>query len=121
MLAIHILTIIANSAGCERAFSHMGHVHTATRSRLGIEKVRKTTMLGMDITRSHMEAGLLRPRGHRHLDGLATNNNEPELGVEAEADLHAVSSDTDIGNLDGDPGVTLSKNENSRNGLVIVK
>ena len=27
-LAIHILSIVANSASCEHAFSHMGLVHT---------------------------------------------------------------------------------------------
>ena len=27
-LAIHILSIVANSAGCEHVFSHMGLVHT---------------------------------------------------------------------------------------------
>ncbi|KAF8808342.1 hypothetical protein BYT27DRAFT_7255616 [Phlegmacium glaucopus] len=27
-LAIHILSVVANSAGCERAFSHMGLIHT---------------------------------------------------------------------------------------------
>jgi hypothetical protein len=48
-LAIHILSVVANSAGCEHAFSHMGLVHTDICSKLGIEKVRKTTMVGMDI------------------------------------------------------------------------
>ena len=81
----------------------MGRVHTATRSRLGVEKVRKATMVGMDITRSHMEAGLLRRRARRHLDAFASNN-EPEL--EAEANLEAVNSDMDIGSSDGNPEVT---------------
>jgi hypothetical protein len=81
----------------------MGHVHTATRSRLGVEKVRKATMVGMDITRSHMEAGLLRPRARRHLDAFAANN-EPE----PVANLDAVNSDTDIGSLNGDPEVTAN-------------
>ena len=36
-LAIHILSVVANSAGCERAFSHMGLVHTGIRSKLGVE------------------------------------------------------------------------------------
>jgi hypothetical protein len=79
----------------------MGRVHTAPRSRLGVEKVRKTTMVGMEITRSHMEAGLLRPRGRRHLDAFATNS-EPE----AVADVDTVSSDTDIGDLGLDAEVT---------------
>ncbi|KAF8262861.1 hypothetical protein EI94DRAFT_1460687, partial [Lactarius quietus] len=47
-LAMHILSVITNSAGCERAFSHMGLVQTATRSKLSIDKVRKTTIVGMD-------------------------------------------------------------------------
>ncbi|KAH9020520.1 hypothetical protein EDB83DRAFT_2320545 [Lactarius deliciosus] len=47
-LAIHILSIVANSAGCEPVCS-----------KLGVEKVHKTTMVGMDIKRSHLEAGLL--------------------------------------------------------------
>lgn len=59
-LARHILSIVPNSAGCERAFSHMGLVHTAIRSRLSVDKVHKTTVVGMDIKRSHLEAGLVR-------------------------------------------------------------
>ncbi|KAG8737429.1 hypothetical protein FRC10_008183 [Ceratobasidium sp. 414] len=33
-LAIHILSIVANSAGCERLFSKMGHIYTKRRARL---------------------------------------------------------------------------------------
>jgi hypothetical protein len=65
-LALHILSVIANSAGCEQAFSHMGLVHTAIRSKLGVDKVCKTTIIGMDIKRSHIEAGLAHSRGHRN-------------------------------------------------------
>ena len=64
-LAIHILSVVANSAGCERAFSHMGLVHTGIHSKLGIEKVRKATAVRMDIKQTHIEAGLLRSRGKR--------------------------------------------------------
>lgn len=59
MLAIHILSVVANSAGCERAFSHMGLVHTGIRSKLSIDRVRKTTIVGMDLKRSHIENGLI--------------------------------------------------------------
>jgi hypothetical protein len=65
-LALHVLSVIANSAGCERAFSHMGLVHTAIRSKLSVDKVRKTTVVGMDIKREHIEAGLIQSRGHRN-------------------------------------------------------
>ena len=39
----------------------MGLVHTNIRSRLGIDKVWKMTIVGMDIKRAHIEAGLLCP------------------------------------------------------------
>ena len=44
-LAIHVLSVVTNSASCKRAFSHMGLVHTGIRSKLGVEKVCKTTMV----------------------------------------------------------------------------
>ena len=78
-LAIHILSVVANSAGCERAFSHMGLAHTTIRSRLGIEKVRKATMVGMDLKRTHIEAGLLRGRGKR---SFTSETGEPESQLE---------------------------------------
>ncbi|KIL60077.1 hypothetical protein M378DRAFT_14359 [Amanita muscaria Koide BX008] len=77
-LAIHILSIVANSAGCERTFSHMGLVHTGIRSKLGVEKVRKTTMVGMDIKRAHLEAGLLHMRGKRNFTSEASGAQEPD-------------------------------------------
>ena len=77
-LAIHILSIVANSAGCEHAFSHMGLVHTAARSRLGVEKVRKATMIGMDIKHSHLEAGLLPARRRRNFTSEVTAFEEPD-------------------------------------------
>ena len=48
-LAIRVLSVVANSAGCERVFSHMGLVHTAIRSKLSVEKIRKATIIRMDI------------------------------------------------------------------------
>jgi hypothetical protein len=87
-LAIRILNIIANSAGCERAFSHMGLVHTAIRSKLGVDKVRKTTVVGMEIKREHIEAGLVHPRGHRNF----------------EAPTSAGSTTHETGSTDFDPG-----------------
>lgn len=77
-LAIHILSVIANSAGCERAFSHMGLVHTGIRSKLGIEKVRKATAVGMDLKRMHAEAGLLRVRSKRSFTSLEADIQNAE-------------------------------------------
>ncbi|KAH9023323.1 ribonuclease H-like domain-containing protein [Lactarius pseudohatsudake] len=96
-LAIHILSVVANSAGCERAFSHMGLVRTGVRSKLGVEKVRKTTMVGMDIKRSHLEAGLLQTRGKRN---FASNPEAQELDC---TNLAATAADhLDIDQVESD-------------------
>jgi hypothetical protein len=34
-------------------------IHTGIHSKLGVEKVCKTTMVGLDIEHAHLEAGLL--------------------------------------------------------------
>lgn len=75
-LAIHVLSVVANSAGCERAFSHMGLVHTGIRSKLKVEKVRKTTMVGMDLKRMHLGAGLLHNRDKRNFTGFTQQDNQ---------------------------------------------
>ena len=94
-LAIHILSVVANSAGCERAFSHMGLVHTGICSKLGVEKVRKTTMVGMDIKCTHLEAGLLCKRGKQKF------TSEAGVQLEGPNDLIAgaasANADKDVG------------------------
>ena len=113
-LAIHILSVVANSAGCERAFSHMGLVHTGIRSRLGIEKVRKATAVGMDIKQTHIEAGLLRSRGKRsftyqgaELAGDDLVNIEDPLDFDQLSDsliagAASANGDRDVGDVDDD-------------------
>jgi hypothetical protein len=44
----------------------MGLVHTSICSKLGVEKVRKATMVGMDIKQMHLEAGLLHAWGKQN-------------------------------------------------------
>ena len=95
-LAIHILSIVTNSAGCERAFSHMGLVHTSIRSKLRVEKVRKTTMVGMDIKRSHQDASLLRLRAKRNFAGF-TSKSEAVEGIQVG---HASSLNSDQPDLE---------------------
>ena len=71
----------------------MGLVHTTIRSKLGVEKVRKTTMVGMDIKQTHSEAGLLRARGKRNFTSQAS---EPEPDYEPEmASDHLSMGDND--------------------------
>jgi hypothetical protein len=99
-LAIHILSVVANSAGCERAFSHMGLVHTGIRSKLGVEKVRKTTMVGMDIKRMHQEAGLLHTRSKRNFAGITSSS--PDQQNDSDQDQPDISNGDDQDPLDFD-------------------
>ncbi|KAF8258073.1 ribonuclease H-like domain-containing protein, partial [Lactarius quietus] len=89
-LAMHILSVIANSAGCERAFSHMGLVQTATRSKLSIDKVHKTTIVGMDIKRSNIEAGLVHTQERRDFSMPETRNSLSHVAELSELDTDEV-------------------------------
>lgn len=57
-LAIRILSVIANSAGCERAFSQFGITHTKRRNRLSPEVVHKTATVKAARQRAYAAAGL---------------------------------------------------------------
>lgn len=75
-LAARILTVIANSAGCERAFSDFGVVHTKRRNRLTAEKVHKTGVLKMNLRQAHIDAGLTRPRRKRAFGEVDEANSD---------------------------------------------
>ncbi|KAF8969027.1 ribonuclease H-like domain-containing protein, partial [Flammula alnicola] len=47
-LAIHILSVIANSAGCEHSFSIFGNIHMKTQNKLDTTMVHKTGIAKMD-------------------------------------------------------------------------
>ena len=89
-LAIHILSVVTNSAGCKHAFSHMGLVHTGICSKLGVEKVHKTTMVRMDIKQMHVEASLLHAQGKWDFTPQEANTTSPQ------------ANNPDIGNSDHD-------------------
>ncbi|EUC55524.1 hAT family dimerization protein [Rhizoctonia solani AG-3 Rhs1AP] len=67
-LARLILSIVANSVGCERLFSRMGNIHTKLRNRLGFERVHDIATVAMDIEAQHQAAGLSRKRTRRCFD-----------------------------------------------------
>jgi hypothetical protein len=75
--AIHILSVVVNSAGCERVFSRFGITHTKRRSRLSLEKVRKTAVVKMDLQRAHVEAGLIHRHGKRKLGATFEPEESP--------------------------------------------
>ena len=71
----------------------MGLVHTGIRSKLKIEKVRKTTMVGMDLKRVHVGAGLLHTRVKRNFSGFTPQQDNQESNA---------SDHPNISNLNGD-------------------
>ena len=86
-LAIRLLSVVANSAGCERSFSIFGNIHTKTRNKLGTETVHKTGILKMDIRRRHVEEGRVPTRKKRQFSTLdePTSVTTP-ISVDPEAD-----------------------------------
>lgn len=61
-LAIRILSIIANSAGCERGFTKFGNTHTKHRNRMSSASTHDITTVRMDIDREHAHERLARPK-----------------------------------------------------------
>ncbi|QRW18642.1 hypothetical protein RhiXN_00048 [Rhizoctonia solani] len=102
-LAIHVLSIVANSAGCERLFSEMGHIHTKRRNRLGYQKVFDTAVVRMDLKRKHADEGRTRSRlkrqfGSPALDSVvsgagAKRNNQPDELAESIGDVDAIEEE----------------------------
>jgi hypothetical protein len=76
----------------------MGLVHTGIHSKLGVEKVRKTTIVGMDIKCAHLEAGLLPTQGQRNF----TSGSEAAGTQVLLNDISSIADHLDIGNDNND-------------------
>ncbi|KDN35540.1 hypothetical protein RSAG8_11497, partial [Rhizoctonia solani AG-8 WAC10335] len=107
-LAIHVLSIVANSAGCERLFSEMGNIHTKRRNRLSFEKVFDTAVVKMNLKRQHAALGLTRARLQREF-GISTTHPDgvallPQGDRDAEKDQHDETAEevAEIDMLDDD-------------------
>ncbi|KAJ6573333.1 ribonuclease H-like domain-containing protein [Mycena sp. CBHHK59/15] len=64
--AIIIFNIVANQAGCERAFSRIKIEQENRRNRLALEKTDKRTKIRAEIRSEHEKQGLLKPRQARN-------------------------------------------------------
>jgi hypothetical protein len=95
--AIHMLSIVVNSAGCERVFSRFGITHTKHRSRLSLEKVQKTAIVKMDLQRSHVEAGLIHRRCKRKFGAAFEEDSTSPTAASAPP---STSASRDIGNAE---------------------
>jgi hypothetical protein len=85
------VNVIANSAGCLRAFSDFGPIHMKPRNKLSAEKVHKMSTLKMDLRRAHVDAGFIHPRRKRAFGEIDDADSEPAKGSVPDTD----SSDFD--------------------------
>jgi hAT family C-terminal dimerisation region len=104
-LAICILTVVANSAGCERLFSKMGLIHSKVRNRLGTEKVRDMAVLKTELQREHVTEGLSRKRLRKRKFGEMGSSDltQSSTGLSADEEIvaEAEKNETEVGQ-DGD-------------------
>lgn len=77
-LAVHLLSIIANSASVERAFSDFGITHSKRRNHLSVEKVHKMSIVRMTRRREHVELGLVPSRRLKRKLGFTDSSDGPE-------------------------------------------
>ncbi|KAH6866158.1 ribonuclease H-like domain-containing protein [Coprinopsis sp. MPI-PUGE-AT-0042] len=80
-LAIVILSVVPNSAGCERLFSEFGTIHTKKRCRLKIEKVHKMSLVRMDLRRQHIAEGIA-PKSRKRKFGTEKAPEETSMPSE---------------------------------------
>lgn len=80
---MHIFTVVANSAGCERVFSNFGITHTKLRNKLNAEKVHKSSVVGMEIKRVQRD------------NGLARNQKKRKFGDEESTETEQIPSPDD--------------------------
>ncbi|KAG9103726.1 hypothetical protein FRC06_008583 [Ceratobasidium sp. 370] len=95
-LAKLVLSVVANSAGAERLFNRMGHIHSKRRNRMHHDKVHDLATLVMDLDAQHRAAGL-EQAGHTD---VAEPNDHPDSASKA-------SDDEDEGEMDDEAAVDL--------------
>jgi hypothetical protein len=112
-MAIHILSIVVNSADCERLFSGMGITHSKLRNRLGVESTRKIMKVKMDEKRLLAGEELQRRRKKRKFgssceDSETASNNTAEQSDEPldfGIMLENMSADTDNSEEENEDGL----------------
>lgn len=89
-LAIHIFTVVANSAGCERVFSSFGISHSKLRNKIDSKRGHKMTVVRMQLKREDRDLDLSRQRRKRNFgdeDGGSSSLSTPSTGSDTTADL----------------------------------
>ncbi|CUA68261.1 Zinc finger BED domain-containing protein 4 [Homo sapiens] [Rhizoctonia solani] len=106
-LAINILSIVANSAGCERLFSEMGYTQSKRRSRLSNEKTFDTAVVRMELKRNHAAAGLTRARLRRQFGLPLTKLETVPLPDSKKEDEHDETAE-ELAEIDTDDELTTN-------------
>ncbi len=83
-LAIRILSVVANSAGVECAFSDFGRTHTKQRSCLAAGVVHDVGTVRLSVRREHAAAGLATRRPKRKLGADYEPVTAPHLDITSE-------------------------------------
>ncbi|CAE6442380.1 unnamed protein product, partial [Rhizoctonia solani] len=106
-LAIHILSIVANLAGCKQLFSKMAYIHTKHWNQLGYQKVFNTAVVHMELKCKHVEEGWTQSRLKHQLGSLALNLVTTSTGIKT-SDQHdkLAESVADVDSIDDDRLVT---------------
>ncbi|THU90830.1 hypothetical protein K435DRAFT_910345, partial [Dendrothele bispora CBS 962.96] len=103
-LAMRILSMVPNSAPTEHVLSRFGAIHTKTRDRLHVQKVRKMTIVGQSIERkygstprhSKQNSGTNEPNSTTPAPMASTTRNEEDDIERALCRLDLDSGDSDL-------------------------
>jgi hypothetical protein len=96
------MAMVANSACTERVFSKFGAVHTKVRNRMHPEKVRKMTLLKMDIVQTYGPPPRSRKRKFGDDDGTLTSSPPDQPTPTNQSTSATTSTETSSNNSDSD-------------------
>lgn len=102
---IHLLSMTASEASCERSFSAMGNIQSRHRTRLGIEKLHKIHTVRLGLQRNHALLGMTSTRARRALAGNHAQSTR-DSNINVSVPSPALSSRPLVdrsGDVDADP------------------
>jgi hypothetical protein len=85
-LAIHIHSVVANSAECERLFSKFGDIHTKKRNRFNEQTVRDMAVVKMALDKEFKsQKPLRRKRKHNELESQPRRSLPSTTAIESQS------------------------------------
>ncbi|KAG8752036.1 hypothetical protein FRC11_008738 [Ceratobasidium sp. 423] len=102
-LAIRVLSIVSNSAGCERFISQMGYTQTKHRSRLDVERVRNTVVLKNALMHEYQP-------DNTHTHGIKRKRRDFDWDTNQEAGNVSVTQPENVGESTGSDQIEFGAN-----------